>query len=143
MNEPRHANKEVRQVIDWAKALGYAYDGDDASGHPYYVHGNGHRIKFPTTPTGWAWRDNIERDVRRNVGLTTNKRNTTAIRERNERTAILRRAAAQRARELREAVAKQADRRQRLIQDEAELNRYAALMGVGHHSGGYRRSPVG
>lgn len=82
--EPRYAHKEVRQVAEWLKSLGFVFDDIDASDHPIFVWpATGQRIKLPGTPRGHVWKDNARKEAAAIAGVDiTNKRNATAVKER-------------------------------------------------------------
>lgn len=81
--EPRHAHKEVRQVADWLKSVGFVFTGTDAKGHTIYAWGTGETIKLPSSPRGHVWVDNARKDAARIAGLDlANKRDAQAARDR-------------------------------------------------------------
>lgn len=148
-SRPRHSRKEVRQLADWLTTeLGAVLDDFDTNGHAIYRFPNGKTIKLPETPKGHSWVSRTRADALKAAGhQVTGKYDAAAARQREATRRNLARAAAQRAAERREAellrrTETESDRRRRIMA-EADLNRYAALMGTGHHSGGYRRSSVG
>ena len=78
--EPRYAHKEVRQVAEWLKSLGFVFDDIDASDHPIFVWpATGQRIKLPGTPRGHVWKDNARKEAAAIAGVDiTNKRRARA-----------------------------------------------------------------
>lgn len=81
--EPRHAHKEVRQVADWLKSIGFAFDRI-ANEHPVYVWpSTGQTVTLPGTPRNHVWVDNVRKEAAAIAGVDiTNKRDALSIKER-------------------------------------------------------------
>jgi hypothetical protein len=83
-DEPRLPHKQVRQVAEWLKSIGFEFLDVDADDHPIYVWPPTRQtVKLPGTPKGHGWVDNTRKAAARIAGVEiSSKRDAQAIKER-------------------------------------------------------------